>query len=128
MGHRTSVDVSIVAGQQFLGSEFHAVPSKPNHILVVRELAIKLGAEAKSIFVEKVYSVAGVAIRSQRLVVAASTATDVVVTGADIETLLTGSSQLQVRSTGATSAMVARIEYEEVDDSYSRTIIQPIVP
>ncbi len=119
---------NVTQTNQFDGDEFSAAPSKArDRILRVREILLKMGSESKGFEIQKVFTQGGVTVRSQINVGIASTATDVVITAEDANILLLAGEQIQIVTTGATSAMQARILYEELDNSQERAPNDPKV-
>ncbi len=119
--------VNITGGSQFLGTEFTAAGKSPSRILKVREIVLNMGIESKGFEIQKVFTQGGVTVKSQINVGIASTVTNVFITGADAEILLLSGEQIQIVTTGASSAMQARVLYEELDNSQERAPNDPKV-
>lgn len=110
--------VAIAPGQQFLGTEFSALPSIPaNRVLEVKELVLTMGPEAKDWKVEKVFTVAGFGtVRVPILAATASTVQRVFALDPDVATYLLPGEELQITTAAATAAMAARIQYADTDE------------
>ena len=125
MGLRFFKSVSITAGQQFLGTELSTAPGKVGKLLIIREILLKMGSEAKAWEVRKVIQQNGGPVSFALLSETASTDTDVVIRGADADVLLMAGEQIQFVTTGATSEMEARVLYEELDNSPEQAFNDP---
>lgn len=119
MGRRFSLQASITAGQQFLGTEFNAQPLKANSKLIVREVLVLKGAENAQLQLSKAVAFGG----TTRLLPLKAADTGTTTNGSttqitegtsDRVTDLLPGEQVQLVSTGATAAMFAQIQYEEV--------------
>lgn len=111
-----------ILGSNFDGTEF-AAQAKSGYRLRIREIRIKMGAEAKTWQLQKRFTPAGgtqiASIHLQSVdalgAPAATTATDVVINGEDAALIdLLPGEQLQLVTAGASSAQHCRITYEEV--------------
>ncbi len=110
-------EVTIQAGQQFLGTEFSVAATKPGNVLRLKELDLQMGPESKTWIVRKVTK-GGLQLALARSLddtgaPAAATDTDVLIKGEDIEVILEPGDQVQIVTTGATSEMRAKIYYDE---------------
>lgn len=127
MGQLFFKTASIAAASQFLGTELSAASAKANRVLLVKEVLLKMGSEAKTWSIQKVYSQGGGTVRSVLLSASASTATDVAMRDADAAIYLFPGEQIQVQTTGATAAMTLRVQYEELDNTATRSALDPHV-
>lgn len=75
-----------------------------------------MGAEAKTWSIIKKFTVSGITVESL-IRSATDTTSSLVLAGDDADFALLNGEQIQIKTTGATSAMQARIVYEEVDNS-----------
>jgi hypothetical protein len=120
MGRLVTVEAEITAGQQFLGTEFRAQSSNPGRkLLQLKELTLQMGTEAKTFRVERRRpdgTITNLIQQSTDDFGAPATTTDesLMLKGSDVEVTLDQGEQIQITTAGATSAMRARILYEEV--------------
>lgn len=117
MGIRFSRSVRIAPGSQFVGTEFSVAAQNNQKTLVVREIWLQMGAEAKDYSITKTRTIGGDVVSSLIRDEAASMDTDVVLSGQDADFILGAGSQIQFLTTGATSAMYAEVIYEEIDNT-----------
>ena len=125
MGIRFFKSASITGGSQFLGTEFSAVSSKPTKTLIVREILLKMGGEVKNYEVRKTIQQSGGPVTLALLAKSGSTDTDVIIKGTDADVALLPGEQIQVFTSGATSSMEARLQYEEIDGSQEPAFNDP---
>ena len=112
-------EVTIQAGQQFLGTEFSVAPFKPGNVLRLLEVNRRMGNESKTWEIRKTSPGGGVLTIQQSVdpstgLPAASTDTDVLANGEQFATILEPGEQIQIVTTGATDAMRAKLYLEEV--------------
>lgn len=117
MSKRFQLSAEIPAASQFLGSEFALRFGKPNKAYKVLEIHLIMGAEAKTYSILKTMRFAAGLFSSVLRTDTASNTTSVVLSGADAGFVLLPGEQIQFTTAGATSAMFARVVYEEVDNS-----------
>lgn len=113
------VGADITAGQQFLGTEFRA-QSPSRKALKLQELNLAMGVESKTWrIIKRDRTGAQTALIAQSVnssgVPAATTDESVIVNGAEFETLLLPGEQIQIITSGASSAMRARLYFVESD-------------
>jgi len=126
MGQRFSKSVSIGAGQQFAGTELSARSGKDGKILIVRELLLQMGGEAKDWAIRKrATQPSGNSLDVALLSDTASTDTEVAMRGASADIVLLPGEQVQVVTASATSAMELRVQYEEQDASPEPALRDP---
>lgn len=127
MGTRFQKSASVDAGDQFLGTELKAMASNPkSKRLQVKEIYLKMGSEAKDWSVLKTFTIDGVDVEIPLRSDTASADTEVAITGSDADFSLLSGEQIQFLTSGATSAMQARVVYEEVDNSADRSKTDPV--
>jgi hypothetical protein len=120
--------VSIGAGSQFLGTEFAAAPSKPSkQILRVKEIYLQMGSEAKDYDIAKVFTQNSTSISMSLVTASASADQEIIIKGTDADILLLPGENIQITTASATSAMEARIVYEEMDNTPARAVNDPQV-
>lgn len=117
MGRFFTKSAVVLAGSQFLGTEFGAFTTKPGHHLVVREIALVMGSESKAWSVRKVFKIAGTSYLNVLASGTASTAIGYYAALADLGQILSAGDQIQFLTTSATAAMAARVTYEDVDET-----------
>jgi hypothetical protein len=119
LGKMLVFEADIGAGSQFAGSEFRAQARTKGAWLKLKELDLQMGTESKTFRVEKRDGEGNLVILIQQSTdasgaPAANTDESLLLTGPDIEVLLSPSEQIQVVTSGATSAMKAKLYLEEV--------------
>mgnify|MGYP001558459180 CR=1 FL=1 len=112
MGTPFPVERAIAAGSQFVGTEFqiHAV-GLTERVLRVREIDLLMGAEAKTYTIAKRTAGGADMVIHSRV---ASADTVVILTGDAADVLLEPNDFIRITTSGATSAMTAKIYYEQV--------------
>ena len=118
---------SIAAASQFQGNELAAMSLKPNRRLRVKEIMLSMGSEAKTYAIQKVFVQGGTTVRMPLRAASASTDTSVVLTAADADFVLLPGEQIQVQTSGATSAMHLRVQYQEESNEATRSELDPKV-
>lgn len=118
-GKLVTQERSIAAAAQFGGTEFSVASPNPNGSLKLLELDLEMGTESKTWRVVKTNSAGTVIALIQQSTdsmgaPAANTDESVVLIGPDVELLLERGDQIQIITTGATAAMVAKVYFEEV--------------
>lgn len=115
MASLRTVEATIGAGNQFLGTEFKIGPMRPGNILLLYEVDLKMGSEAKTWEIRKVLK-GGVdfvtllqSIDPSTGAPAATTDSSVVGAREDVAVLLEPGDQIQIVTTSATSAMFAKL-------------------
>lgn len=113
-----TVEISITAGQQFLGTEVKVAPLRPGNALLFFEVNLKMGAEAKTWEIQKVPKGASgiILLQSVDQTTGAPTATteqDVIGSREDVAVLLEAGDQIQIVTGAATSAMYAKLYFIE---------------
>lgn len=128
MGQTFSKQASILAGSQFLGTEFSAFPpgGKAGLRLRARELYLKMGSESKTWQVIRKWTNPAGTVISSIVRQNTGTETDVVLVGTDLDLSLRAGEQIQIVTTSATAALSAQIVYEVEDDSPTRRINDPV--
>lgn len=119
MGKMIQTSVAKLAGTQFLGNEFKVQAAHRNGFLKLKELNLQMGTESKTFRIEKRTTGGAVIVLVQQSVdgtgaPAPTTAESVVITGGEFEVLLAPGEQVQIVTSGATSAMSAKLYLEEV--------------
>lgn len=103
---------TVPAGQQFTATEFSIALDAPGNRMMLFEANLSLGSENKTWEIRKV--VGGGFVRILRSldssgVPTATTDTDVIASGEDINVILEPGDQIQILTTGATSEMLAKL-------------------
>ncbi len=124
MAQIRTFEVSISAGSQFLGTEFLEVnPSRPNSVMVLKEVDLAMGGENKTWDLRKTSSVTGNSFRLLRSLdpntglPAANSVEDVVATFDDIGSLFEAGDVFAIVTSGATNAMRAKVYFLELEQN-----------
>jgi hypothetical protein len=120
MARIVTYEASVAAAAQFLGTEFKIQPKNDRSVLMLRELDLQMGTESKTFrIVKRNPSGQQVALVQQSIdntgAPAPSTAESVVLKGDDVELLFSYGDQIQITTSGATSAMRAKLYFLELD-------------
>lgn len=110
--------ISVTPGSQFLGTEFSPVVGRTGTYLLLQEVDLAMGVESKTWQIRKDTSEGESFVVAQSLVAgvpAATTDDTVMLFGDAAHVILRTGDSIQIVTSGAGSAMSAKVYYEELD-------------